>query len=188
MVIGRPAVDRLRRWVAMAAGEESDYGHVGSTIDPGAWPNRRPTSRSIELGTGSGAFDAAAEGLRRWVAHRGIRATVFPADAPIEVGVTLLVVLPVGPMSMVVANRIVAVVDEPRRFGFAYGTLPGHQERGEESFIVDWHDDDRVVATITVDAVPATTAARALGPLVTGAQRLAVHRYLSSLREFTEVA
>ena len=31
------------------------------------------------------------------------------------------------------------------RFGFAYGTLPGHAERGEERFLVEWsHEDDSV--------------------------------------------
>jgi uncharacterized protein (UPF0548 family) len=32
--------------------------------------------------------------------------------------------------------RIVYVIDEPDRRGFAYGTLPGHPERGEEAFII----------------------------------------------------
>ncbi len=31
------------------------------------------------------------------------------------------------------------------RFGFAYGTLPGHVEKGEERFAVEWdHGDDSV--------------------------------------------
>jgi uncharacterized protein (UPF0548 family) len=43
----------------------------------------------------------------------------------------------------VVAERlpIVYVVDEPgplQRFGFAYGTLPGHAGTGEERFLVEW--------------------------------------------------
>ena len=32
--------------------------------------------------------------------------------------------------------RVVYVVDEPDRRGFAYGTLPGHAESGEELFLV----------------------------------------------------
>ena len=32
--------------------------------------------------------------------------------------------------------RVVYVVDEPDRRGFAYGTLPGHAESGEERFVV----------------------------------------------------
>ena len=42
------------------------------------------------------------------------------------------------------AARIVYVIEEPRRFGFAYGTLPGHVERGEERFCVEWQGDDTV--------------------------------------------
>lgn len=44
--------------------------------------------------------------------------------------------------------RIVYTVEEGdavERFGFAYGTLPGHAERGEEFFSVEWdHSDDSV--------------------------------------------
>ncbi len=28
------------------------------------------------------------------------------------------------------------------RYGFAFGTLPGHSERGEERFTVEWHRSD----------------------------------------------
>jgi uncharacterized protein (UPF0548 family) len=41
------------------------------------------------------------------------------------------------------ACRIVYVVDEQgpvQRFGFAYGTLPGHAESGEERFTVEWRE------------------------------------------------
>ena len=39
------------------------------------------------------------------------------------------------------ACRVVYVVDESgpiSKFGFAYGTLPGHVESGEERFLVEW--------------------------------------------------
>ena len=47
------------------------------------------------------------------------------------------------------ACRIVYTIDETTadytRFGFAYGTLPGHIEEGEERFLVEWrHADDSV--------------------------------------------
>ena len=35
------------------------------------------------------------------------------------------------------AARVVFVIDEPGRFGFAYGTLPRHVESGEERFLVE---------------------------------------------------
>ena len=37
--------------------------------------------------------------------------------------------------------RIVYVLDEPDRFGFAYGTLRQHAESGEERFTVEYHTD-----------------------------------------------
>lgn len=43
------------------------------------------------------------------------------------------------------ACRIAYVVDEVgplRRYGFAYGTLPGHAESGEERFLVEWDERD----------------------------------------------
>lgn len=138
------------------------------------------------LGHGLRAFDAATLGLRAWACHRGIRAVVHPGDAPIQVGSTLLVVLRAGPTSIVVPDRVVVVVDEPDRFGFAYGTLDGHQERGEESFVVELLDDGTVRGTISVDAVAATLPARMAAPAVVAFQRLAVARYLSAWRSFVQ--
>jgi uncharacterized protein (UPF0548 family) len=40
------------------------------------------------------------------------------------------------------ACRIVAVVDEADRFGYACGTLPGHAGTGEERFVVEWDRTD----------------------------------------------
>jgi uncharacterized protein (UPF0548 family) len=37
---------------------------------------------------------------------------------------------------------VVWTVDEPNRIGFGYGTLQGHPESGEESFVVSREDDD----------------------------------------------
>jgi len=45
------------------------------------------------------------------------------------------------------AARIVYVMDETepvRRYGFGYGTLQEHMERGEERFMIEWRADDSV--------------------------------------------
>jgi uncharacterized protein (UPF0548 family) len=51
------------------------------------------------------------------------------------------------------------VVDEPHRFGFAYGTLPGHPESGEEAFVID-DTDQGVVFQIVAFSRPAAALAR----------------------------
>jgi hypothetical protein len=59
--------------------------------------------------------------------------------------------------------RVVHVVDEPRRRGFAYGTLPGHPEQGEESFTVTHEADDSVVFRVAAFSRPATLSAGQAG-------------------------
>jgi uncharacterized protein (UPF0548 family) len=52
--------------------------------------------------------------------------------------------------------RVVYVVDEPTRRGFAYGTLPGHPEDGEEAFIVEQSPDGAVWLVLRAFSRPAT--------------------------------
>ena len=42
--------------------------------------------------------------------------------------------------------EVVWVVDEERRYGYGYGTLPGHPESGEERFVIrcDPHGEVRI--------------------------------------------
>ena len=63
------------------------------------------------------------------------------------------------------ACRVVYVVDETgplSKFGFAYGTLPGHVESGEERFLVEWNrnDDDGVWYDIIAFSRPHQLSAR----------------------------
>lgn len=181
--LGRPSAVQLDRMLAVARDSSLTYDHVGTTMPP--VDVRGPVrQRHLVLGHGPGAFERAVLGLRQWSCHDGIGATVHPGDAAIEAGESLLVVLPVGPACILVPNRVVAVIDEPGRFGFAYGTLDGHQEHGEESFLAELLDDGTVRGTISVHAVAGTLPARVASPAVMGLQRLAVTRYLSAWRRF----
>ena len=63
-------------------------------------------------------------------------------------GVSARLSIPLGPIRVGAPCRVVYVVDEKNRKGFAYGTLPGHPESGEEAFIVEKTDDGSVWLTI----------------------------------------
>jgi uncharacterized protein (UPF0548 family) len=184
--VGRPTDAQLTARLAVASRADLSYDHVGSTLEPDDRSGRSPHRVAVAVGAGDEVFDRARVGLRKWVCHRGIGATVHPADAALDVGSTLLVVLHAGPVSVIVPNRVVAVVDETDRFGFAYGTLDGHQERGEESFLVERATDGRVNANVTVDAGAATLAARVASLIVSRFQHVAARRYLEAWREFVE--
>lgn len=184
--VGGVKVGRLRRTERerlLAAAQEADltYGHSGSTLaaDHGAAPAVR--MRDLVVGRGPEAFAAGREGLRGWVPQRGIGATVTPADQGVDNGATVLLLLRRGPFHVVAPVRVVAVVDEPQRFAYAYGTLPGHPERGEESFAVELLPDGAVRATIRVAAGPATWAGRVASPILRGLQLAALNGYLRAL-------
>jgi uncharacterized protein (UPF0548 family) len=80
------------------------------------------------------------------------------------------------------AGRVVYVVDEPQHFGFAYGTLPGHPEQGEEPFDV-LRDRERLVFRVVAFSRPRDPLAR-LGAPVTRAFQLRINRaYLNAMRQ-----
>jgi uncharacterized protein (UPF0548 family) len=74
------------------------------------------------------------------------------------------------------ACRIAYTVEEEtpslRRYGFAFGTLPGHVEQREERFTVEWlGEDDTVWYEVFAFACPAHPLARAGRPFVRQVQR-----------------
>jgi uncharacterized protein (UPF0548 family) len=88
------------------------------------------------------------------------------------------------------ACRIAYVIEEVsslRRYGFAFGTLPGHVERGEERFTVEWdHADDSVSYEVFAFARPAHPLARAGQPFVRLVQRRFAADSLRSMVEAVE--
>lgn len=73
------------------------------------------------------------------------------------------------------------VIDDPRRKGFAYGTLPGHPESGEEAFVVELHEDSSVTFTITAFSRPHRLLAKLGGPVSRAVQARVTDRYLHAL-------
>lgn len=66
----------------------------------------------------------------------------MPDDAPLEVGTTVVIKARKFGVWSLNAARIVYTINDARevtRFGFANGTLPGHVERGEEQFLIEWN-------------------------------------------------
>ena len=73
---------------------------------------------------------------------------VHPHGGPISAGINVAVLARILGVSYLNACRIVYVIDETgpiETYGFAYGTLRDHAEKGEERFTVIWdHADDSV--------------------------------------------
>jgi len=140
----RPDAVRVRRHLDAQRGLPVTYDAVGATNGGAAPPGFVLDHNRQRLGRGEAMFARAREDIRRWRMFPAPWTVIEPAGAPIEEGAVIAVIIRVLGLWWLNAARIVYVIDEPRRFGFAYGTLPGHVERGEERFLVEWLENDEV--------------------------------------------
>jgi uncharacterized protein (UPF0548 family) len=105
-------------------------------------------SYRVQLGSGAAVFERARQALRDWRMLRlGWVEPCWP-DSPVQEGALVGTLARVLGLWAVNVCRIVYVVEEDGpvvRYGFAHGTLPGHVERGEERFLVEWHRGDDAV-------------------------------------------
>jgi uncharacterized protein (UPF0548 family) len=129
---------------------------------------------------GHDAFERAVEAIRSWAVHRGAGLAIA-ADGPIAVGTNVVFSAPL-PIGFVDGTcRIVAVVDETDRSGFAYGTLSVHPEIGEEAFLVVRDETGGVRFDVEGVSRPAQPLARLLPPVADRLQDAAVRRYLAAM-------
>jgi uncharacterized protein (UPF0548 family) len=153
------------------------YREVGATAGP-LPDGYHHVRRSAVIGSGRRRFQDAAAAVMRWGMLRGAGLRV---EASTEIaGVGSEVIVGIGPLR--VPCRVVYVVDEPDRRGFAYGTLPGHAEAGEELFAVRYDPaSGAVYAEVTAFSRHGTWWSRLGGPVAALAQRVISERYLTAL-------
>lgn len=132
------------------------------------------------------SFDRAVFGLRTWAAHEGAGLRIFPHD-PVVPDATVIAITSLGFVQLVAPCRIVAVFKEPDLFGFSYGTLPGHPEIGEESFVLE-RFDDATFFTVSAFSRPVDMLARLSGPIGRRVQLSVTRRYVEALRRFVKTS
>ena len=179
--LGAPSAAVIETILQHARSASPTYAPVGNTLVDDIRPGVHV--ESMIVGRGCNDFEAARIALLHWVLQRRIGADVVPPRQALELGATVLLIIRRGPACIVAVNRVVALIDQPHRFAYAYGTLSGHPERGEEAFIVDLLDDESIRLTIRVAAEPATRIGRLLAPIVRLLQRAALRRYLAAVAD-----
>ncbi|MEU3464998.1 DUF1990 domain-containing protein [Streptomyces sp. NPDC006733] len=157
------------------------YSPAGITADDAGPPPPGFHVLHVRTLLDPGSFDTAAQALFGWRMHRAVPMRVSATADEAAPGVRVL--LRAGPFRA--PCEVVWTVREEHRTGFAYGTLPGHPECGEEAFVLRRHPDGAVDFTVSAVSRPATWYLRAVGPLVRLAQRSAARRYGSALRKLS---
>jgi uncharacterized protein (UPF0548 family) len=167
--------------------EKVTYAEVGATREASSLPSGyRHDVYSVPLGHGDVTFQRGKDALRRWQAHRHVGASLTPSDPPLIVGTVVVVTFRLGPLYVLAPCRLVYVTDQTDRFGFAYGSLPGHPERGEEAFHICRNADGEVTFDIVVFSRPADLLARLGSPVARAVQRRVTRGYLEGVRQYVD--
>jgi uncharacterized protein (UPF0548 family) len=187
LLLREPSDDRVRRFLDDQRSLSFSYPEVGASR------GRAPIGYGVNhhrgrLGTGPQTFALAVQALKHWKMYETGWTRLCWPDAPISEGTIVGVVGRHLGFRSLNACRIVYVQEdeEPslRRYGFAVGTLPGHVERGEERFTVEWHEaDDDVYYEVFSFSRPAHPLVRAGQPF---ARRIQRRFALDSLRGMAE--
>ena len=177
------AVDwALRKQLAQSQGAPFTYADVGSTRSGRCPDGFHALHRSADVGRGPSAFALLAKGIQTWQVQReaGLRVSATAAAKP---GTDVALAKALGPVVVVLACRVVWALDEPRRAGFGYGTLPGHPESGEEAFLAELDAEDETVRfTVFGFSRPATLLSRIGAPIAGRVQRASIDGYLQAAR------
>jgi uncharacterized protein (UPF0548 family) len=166
-------VSGLRRSTNVAAPDFGlNYAAIGATTSDVvlSFPPEgfRSTQVRHRLGSGTHRFDQAGRALMTWGALRGAGIEVSGVQAEqaaaslretgplfledgtpwITAGMTASLAVQDGGFPLDGPVKVVTVVDEPGRIGFAWGTCPGNGLQAEQLLLVEHEEDDSVWATI----------------------------------------
>src|ERR1041385_1914216 len=189
-MLREPSDADVARFIASQRDLPFTYAEVGATnATPPAGYN--VDHNRIQLGTGEATYRSAVDALKKWrhfelgwVAivpaggggdggggRGGKGGALGPAGVVVEVGATVAVKARAFGTWSLNASRVVYVIDESRRFGFAYGTLPDHVERGEERFLIERLPDNTVWYDILAFSRPHHPLVKLSSPLARRLQR-----------------
>lgn len=138
----KPSGAEIERFIASRGQLDLSYGEVGATHNDAPPKGYVADRYRVKLGDGEEAYERAKDALRSWRQFGLEWVSAYPNDAPIEIGTIVAVRARHAGFWSLNPARLVYLVEEggdTERFGFAYGTLPGHAERGEERFLVEYN-------------------------------------------------
>lgn len=182
--IFKPSQAQTAAFLAAEQNLPHSYTEVGFSQKDIPVPGFDNDFNFIELGNGPDVWEAAKEAIRQWKMFPGDWACIWPDNTPIQPGEQVAMVAKVMGLWWLNSCRIVYVVDQPNQFGFAYGTLPGHVECGEELFMVEKSADGLVRYVIKAFSRPRIWVARMAYPIARAQQRRFVRQSKASMLAF----
>lgn len=182
----KPNDQKTRAFLELERPKPYSYAEQGATAHETLVKGFDNDFNAVELGVGTEVWMAAKAAVRQWKMFPGDWACIWPDVTPIRAGEVVAMQAKVMGLWWLNSCRLVYVIDEPDRFGFAYGTLPGHVECGEELFAVERTAEGRVRYVIKAFSRPRLWIARLGYPIARAYQRKFVQASQSSMLQFVQ--
>ena len=167
--------------LAALAAAPFTYPEVGATRSGPLPVGYAHAGSGAVVGVGEEAFSRAVDAVFDWRAQRSAGLRVRATGSPREPGTVVVLTFGLPRLGYDIPCRVVWSQTSGAEQGFAYGTLPGHPESGEEAFTVTLEDDGQVVFRTRVFSRLATPLARLGGPVSRAVQHAALGRYSGAI-------
>lgn len=182
-----PTPATIARFISFQRQQPFSYHEVGATnCEP---PREYLIDHNrIKLGEGPEVFSRAVAALRLWRQFDLGWVTIVPNNTPLEVGNTVAIKAKTFGLWSLSACRIVYLIEErtaSTKFGFAYGTLTDHVERGEERFSIERTEDGTVWYDILAFSRPHQLMVRLGYPFARRLQKRFVRESLKRMFDLT---
>lgn len=175
----------LERMIRLGSGEERFEAAAAALMTWGVQRGSGIQVTEVKQGGGAGyegiEYDATGSPQRKRERRPEERGSAQDGLPYIQNGMSAVLRVPFGPFQVSAPVRVVYVVDESDRRGFAYGTLHGHPEDGEEAFLVELRADGTVWFVVRAFSRPASRLSWFGYPVLRWAQSRITRKYLRSL-------
>lgn len=148
MLFHKPSDSEIKQFLEVQSKLPFSYAEVGASrkqSPPAGYPINYYRGM---LGTGDKTFEHAVSAMRSWEMYNLSWTKLCWPETPIKEGEVVAVLAQHLGLWSLNACRIIYTLQEDgdsRRYGFAFGTLPGHVEEGEERFTVEWDSNSNTV-------------------------------------------
>lgn len=148
-LVNKPTEKQILDFLQSQKESPFSYVEVGASLNSGKPKSYNIDHNRVQLGCGREIFVQAIEAVKLWKMFDFDWLNLCWNDTPIEVDSTVAILVNHFGFWSLNAARIVYVLEETsgsiEKYGFAYGTLSDHAERGEERFSVEYHKEDETV-------------------------------------------
>lgn len=182
-----PSHQNLDRFLKRQAKMDLSYPEKGRTVYEST-PNYDNDHHQVFLGKGEAVWEKAKAALRSWKQFPATWTRIYPNTTPVVEGQNVAVLFRLLGIWWTNSARIIDCFDEPHRFGLAYGTLPGHVERGEERFWIERDAQGEITYHIRAFSRPAYWIVKIAYPFARANQKRFVRESMARMKTLAQAS